>query len=58
MLIKVSGVGTTNFGTRPRLMLNGMARIKNDADQCTGVEEMPRAGVSSKLIQDTLESLR
>ena len=49
--------GTTNFGTRPRLMLNGMARMKQDTDRCRGdVGEIPFS-VSSRLIQDTLVSL-
>jgi hypothetical protein len=46
--------GTTNFGTRPRLMLNGMARMKQDAGRCTG--KIP-LGVSSRMIKDTLVSL-
>ena len=45
--------GTTNFGTRPRLMLNGMARIKQDTGD---VDEIP-SDVSSRLIKDTLVSL-
>eukprot|EP01043_Picozoa_sp_COSAG02_P035281 COSAG02_NODE_2516_length_8621_cov_3.609951_1_plen_213_part_00 len=45
--------GTTNFGTRPRLMLNGMARMKQDTGD---VDEIP-SDVSSRLIKDTLVSL-
>lgn len=37
--------GTTNLGTRPRIMLNGMVRTKN-----SGV-------VSSRLVRDTIASL-